>query len=155
MYSNDLVCDILNYIDENINNYISIDDITIHTFFNRFYIMKLFKKELKITINDYINKKRIYNSINQIRNTSDSFLKIALDNGFNSLEYFSETFKKIIGVNPSIFKKSTFFIMNIKTKDIITIRESIIKLNNTISKINLYKERRKPSIPKEKKLSIF
>ena len=108
MYSNDLVCDILNYIDENTNNYISIDDITVHTFFNRYYIMKLFKKELKITINDYINKKRIYKSINQIRNTSDSFLKIALDNGFNSLEYFSETFKKIVGVNPAHLKNQLF-----------------------------------------------
>ena len=84
MYSNKLICDILFYIDKNINNKINIQDIADIFFFNRFYIMKLFKKELGISINNYINLKRILNSLSDIKNTDDSYLTIALNNGFNS-----------------------------------------------------------------------
>lgn len=67
MYSNKLICDILFYIDKNINNKINIQDIADIFFFNRFYIMKLFKKELGISINNYINLKRILNSLSDIK----------------------------------------------------------------------------------------
>jgi len=155
MYSNNLICDILEYINNNVNSYISINDLSNRTFFNRYYIMKLFKKEIGISINEYINIKRIYNSINQIRNSNSSFLKIALDNGFNSLEYFSETFKKVMGVNPSTFKKTNSFIVNISERDLNTIKNNLIKIEMIINNTDIYLSRRKPSLQKEKKLSIF
>lgn len=155
MYSNKLICDILFYIDKNINNKINIQDIADIFFFNRFYIMKLFKKELGISINNYINLKRILNSLSDIKNTDDSYLTIALNNGFNSLEYFSETFKLIIGVSPRVYKKFTYFIIKIKDEEINTIRSNLLKLTSIINKIDNYKNNLKPEIKKEKKLSIF
>lgn len=155
MYSNKLICDILFYIDKNINNKINIQDIADIFFFNRFYIMKLFKKELGISINNYINLKRILNSLSDLKNTDDSYLTIALNNGFNSLEYFSETFKLIIGVSPRVYKKFTYFIIKIKDEEINTIRSNLLKLTSTINKIDNYKNNLKPEIKKEKKLSIF
>ena len=155
MYSNKLICDILFYIDKNINNKINIQDIADIFFFNRFYIMKLFKKELGISINNYINLKRILNSLSDIKNTNDSYLTIALNNGFNSLEYFSETFKLIIGASPRVYKKFTYFIIKIKDEEINIIRSNLLKLTSTINKIDNYKNNLKPEIKKEKKLSIF
>lgn len=155
MYSNELVCDVLDYINKNINSYIKIDDITRKTYFNRYYVMKRFKKELGISINDYINTKRIYNSCLDMRNKDDSFLNIALDNGFNSLEYFSETFKKIMRVTPTEYKKSTYFIIKISDEKLLLIRKKLIEINNLITKIDMYLSRRKPKEIKEKKLSIF
>lgn len=155
MYSNKLICDILFYIDKNINNKINIQDIADIFFFNRFYIMKLFKKELGISINNYINLKRILNSLSDIKNTDDSYLTIALNNGFNSLEYFSETFKLIIGVSPRVYKKFTYFIIKIKDEEINTIRNNLLKLTSIINKIDNYKNNLKPEMKKEKKLSIF
>ena len=43
MYSNDLVCNILIYINNNYKKDISIDEISNYFSYNRFYIMKLFK----------------------------------------------------------------------------------------------------------------
>ena len=40
---------------ENINKNITIDELSNIFFFDKFYIMKLFKKELNITIINYIN----------------------------------------------------------------------------------------------------
>ena len=81
MYSNNLICNILDYIDININSKISIEDLEHKFYYNRYYIMKLFKKELNITIFDYINKLRIYNSIKELSN-EEKIIKIAINNGF-------------------------------------------------------------------------
>lgn len=155
MYSNELVCNIIEYINQNINTYISIDDLAKITYFNRYYIMKKFKMELGISINDYINIRRIYNSTNEIRNTDNSFLNIALNNGFNSLEYFSETFKKVLGVSPRDYKKSTYFIIKLEDDKLIKLRKNLIIINNIINNANKYLMRRKPKKPMVKVLSIF
>ncbi len=80
-----LIIDIINYIDSNIYTKISIDNISNEFFFNKDYIMRLFKRELGITINQYINYKRIYLSLNSIENSNDSILYIALNYVFYSL----------------------------------------------------------------------
>lgn len=155
VHSNNLICDILMYIDEHINSKISIEDLENRFFYNRYYIMKLFKSEIKLSIIEYINSLRIYNSLLQIRDTGTSLLNIAFKNGFYSIEYFSETFKKIVGVNPQIVK--SYF----KSKKYIS-ASNIEKINNSF--LNLYyinqiKEnylsKRKPDISPTKKLSIF
>lgn len=96
---------VCNYILENLREDISIDKIADHFHYNKYYVMRKFKAVTGLTINDYINKNKIYNSVNQIISTDDTILKIALDNGFNSLEYYSEKFKEIIGVGPLKFRK--------------------------------------------------
>ena len=60
MFSNDLVCDILDFIDENINRKITMSELSKRFYFNKDYIMRLFKKEIHSTILDYINQLRIF-----------------------------------------------------------------------------------------------
>ena len=155
MYSNNLVCDILIYINNNNENEISVQEIADKFYFNRYYIMKLFKRELGITINEYINKKRVYNSLLEIKNSNDSFLNIALNNGFNSLEYFSETFKSITGVSPRIYKKFTYFIIKTTDEETNIIRINLLNLQVLMDNIVRYIQNRKPVQKTEKKLSIF
>ena len=69
MYSNELVVKILNYIDDNLYKRITMDEISSIFYFNKDYLMRIFKKELDITIMDYINKRRIYNSLELLKNT--------------------------------------------------------------------------------------
>ena len=155
MYSNELVCSILLYIYNNLNSKITIDDISKRLFYNRYYIMKIFKKEIKISIFDYINKVRMYNSLNDIKNGRDYFTKVAIKNGFYSLEYFSEVFHKIIGVNPSIYKKFCLFSYDISDKDYECIVNNIIDLHSLMEFVERYKKNIKPKNHPVRKLSIF
>ena len=105
MRSNELIFKILVYIDNNIFTKITLYGLA-HTFhYNKYYIFKLFKKEIGYTLIDYINKLKIYYSLKLLNNSDYSILKIAIDNGFYSLEYYSETFKKEIGVSPKKYQK--------------------------------------------------
>lgn len=153
MYSNEIVCNILEYIDININSKISIGNISKKLNFNRYYLMKLFKRELNISIIDYINCLRIYNCLNDIKN--NSLLKVSIANGFYSLEYFSETFKNIIGINPSTYKKIINYDRNISDNDMFKYTKSLTKLKLLIEHSNKYKSNIKRNKIFVKKLSIF
>lgn len=155
MYSNSLICDILKYIDKNINNKISINDLENKFFYNKFYIIKLFKKEMHMTIIKYINSLRIYNSILQIKNENNSLLNIAFKNGFYSIEYFSEIFKKIVGVNPKIVKKYFKNKNNVTVNQTNIINSAIFNLYSIYNFKKKYLSSQKPSINPVKKLTIF
>ncbi len=149
MYSNELVCNIILYINNNINKEITIDELSVMFYFDKTYIMKRFKKEMGVSIHEYINIIRIYNSLLYFK-YSDSFLSIGFKNGFNSLEYFSETFKKIVGVNPTTYKKYLNY-GNVTNEEEGIILDSVVYLRNIKNKAIKYLDNRKPkSMPVKK-----
>lgn len=155
MYSNKLICNILIYINNNLNNKISIDELSNLFFYNRYYIIKLFKQEIQLSITEYINSLRIYNAIMQIKNSDNSLMNICLKNGFYSLEYFSETFKQITNVNPRKIKNYFFKKEKLTDNEINSITSTIVSLYK-ISKIkDNYLSRQQPEKSPVKNLTIF
>ena len=144
MYSNTLIIEALNYLNSNLYQKIDLDSLSQVFHYNKFYLIRLFKKELGITINDYLNQMRIYNSLELIVNPNYSCLKVALTYGFTSLEYYSETFKKIIGISP--LKYRAFYLkkdnLTDDTRNIVI--NNVIKLNNLKEKSNYYIRNIKP-----------
>lgn len=153
MYSNNLICDIVEFINQNINREITILELSNRFFFDKTYIMKRFKKELGLSIHDYINKIRILNSLSQYK-YDNYILNIALKNGFNSIEYYSEIFKKIIGVNPLKYKKFVNRSVDITDKEINIILNNINNCNNVKNNAENYISRRKPTTIMVKSLKI-
>ena len=83
MKPKELVSYIIDYLNSNINRFVSIDELALYFGYEKSYIMKVFKKHIGITIKDYQNDRRILNSIKGIYN-NDLLLKVALDNGYKS-----------------------------------------------------------------------
>ena len=146
MYSNELICNILNYLNSNLNQKISIDDISKKLNFNKAYIMRLFKKEIGITITTYLNKRKIYNSLKEFKDKNNTFLKIALKNGFYNQEYFSETFKNIMEITPREYKKFLFRKNNCNKEKTKLILKKIIEMEEWNEKIAYYLKNKKPLI---------
>lgn len=135
----ELIVKILDYIDTHLYVKITIDDISNTFHYNKDYIMRVFKKELKITIIEYINYKKIYNSLDSLKYNDYSILKVATLHGFSSLEYYSETFKKIIGVSPTTYKKFINYDKNLSIKSHTTIRNNLVNMKYILDYINNYK----------------
>ena len=144
MYSNELVCNIIEYLNKNINKEITIDELSRQFHFDKTYIMKRFKKELNVSIHEYINTIRILNSLKYFRDDT-YFLSIAFKNGFNSLEYFSETFKKIVGVNPTTYKKFISYKNDVSEEEEISILTNLSNIYNIKKSANEYLNHRKPT----------
>lgn len=153
MFSNELVCDIIEYINRNLYEEIKIDDIARAMYFNRTYIMKKFKKEIGTSIINYINTVKIYNSLKYLK-YDKSILEVAIKNGFNSQEYYSEMFKSVLGIPPLTYKKYISYTSKLNKSEIHSIEQNIIKIELLISNVQKYMNNRKPQIT-TKKLSLF
>ena len=144
MFSNELVCNIIEYLNNNINKEITIDELSMLFYFDKTYIMKKFKKELNISIHQYINTIRIYNSLPYF--VEDNYiLSIAYNNGFNSLEYFSEIFKNTMGVSPKIYRNYLNH-KNISEENLDKIMVNISRISDIKSSALIYLNHRKPKV---------
>lgn len=153
MFSNDLICDILDFIDDNINRKITMDELSGHFYFHKDYIMRLFKKEIHSTISDYINKKRIFQSLKDLQLSNDSILYIGLKHGFSSLEYYSEVFHKVMGVSPVIYRKFSARSIEVEDEDMKTIQKNLANISGFFENVTRYRHNRKKTLSMN--LSIF
>ena len=153
MYSNDLVCDILDYIDQNINQKISIVELSNRFYFHKDYIMRLFKKEIHCTITQYINELRVYQSLYDLQTSKESILYVGLNHGFTSLEYYSEIFHKVMGISPIIYRKFSNRFIDVSEEDILTIQKNLARLSHFFENIARYRGNRKKELSFT--LSIF
>lgn len=95
---------ILDYLDAHLYEEINIDALSLFFGYDKTYFMKRFKADVGISIKTYINQKKIVHSLSLLKD--DAFLlSVALRSGYHSLEYYSEVFRRIMGVSPSVFRK--------------------------------------------------
>lgn len=92
------------YIEENYNRKITLDDICSHVFLSRSYLCTLFRQKTGGTISDYILRVRIEKSIELMGNRELSLKEIMEQCGFESQSYYTKTFRRLIGVNPGQYR---------------------------------------------------
>ena len=91
---------IINYINENYFNDLSLSRISGEFFMNPSYFSEYFKKNIGISFNEYVTRVRITKSIEMMEGGSQKISTVAFDVGFNSLASFYSAFKKITGFTP-------------------------------------------------------
>lgn len=137
MFSNFIVIDILKYIDENLYALISIQELSIIFHYNKDYLMRIFKREIGVTIIDYINQKRIYSSLFSY-SLNRSIMNISLSFGFSSLEYYSEVFKRYMGVSPRVYSNYVRVGKSISSREVDLIQKNLAYLQSFFSNVSKY-----------------
>lgn len=99
----------LDYIEINLTNEISQNDIAKHCSYSLSSLQKMFRKVFHIGIADYIGRRRITAASRDLLNTDDTILDIALRYSYNSHEVFSRAFTRIWGESPSQYRKKRNF----------------------------------------------
>jgi AraC-like DNA-binding protein len=103
--SQQLMQKIIEYIYQNLNIQIQIEDVAKHVHISASHLRRLFKKSLRIGLGAYIRQARIHRSSFLIRSTQMTFSQIASKCGFSSLYSFSRTFMQEVKMSPSAYKK--------------------------------------------------
>ena len=97
---------IVDYIDKNFKEPLTIEYISKAFGYHPSYIAHLFCDQLKIPFRTYLGAVRAEYAATQIRTTQKSLTEIAYDSGYNSLNTFCRGFKKHFGQTPSEYKKN-------------------------------------------------
>lgn len=100
-YSSDTqVEQLLKYINRNLSENLSIDQLANRFFFSKYHMMRKFKNETGYTIHNYITSKRLLLARSLI-NEGTPVMKAAQISGFNDYTTFVRSYKKQFGNAPS------------------------------------------------------
>lgn len=94
-----------NYIVNNLNNKITIEMLSAECGYSKAYISGLFKKELGMTVMEFILGKRMDIAKELLSTTDASVQTIALFLGFSSNSHFTSVFSKETGMTPKQYRK--------------------------------------------------
>lgn len=94
------------YLQENMGESLLLDDICNEFYLSKTYLKRFFKNETGYTVMAYLKALRMEEAKKLIRENNLSFTEIAQKLGFDSVHYFSTSFKKHEGFSPSEYEKS-------------------------------------------------
>ena len=107
-YENELLNDILLYIDNNIYEKISVSTLCDHFCISTSMLHSLFRKNMNNTAKNYINELKLSKSKELIRNSTHTLSEISEMLGFSSIHYFSKKFKLYFNISPTEYSKSIY-----------------------------------------------
>ena len=96
---------VIQYIKENIDQKISIDDLSRKAYMSRPSFYRSFKREFGVTPVDYILKERINRAKELLNNPKVSVSAACYQSGFNSINYFIKTFREMEGDTPARYRR--------------------------------------------------
>ena len=94
------------YLDCNLRNKITLEDVASYVMMNRTYFCMFFKKHFKEGFADYVNRKRIEKSCQMLGGTDKDMETIVSECGFKTVPYFTRVFTRIMGTTPGKFRSS-------------------------------------------------
>ncbi|AMA72398.1 helix-turn-helix domain-containing protein [Aneurinibacillus thermoaerophilus] len=96
----------IRYMKENLRKKISLEDIAQYCCLSKYHLSHLFKKEIGVSVIDFLNKIRIEKAIYYLETTDLSIQQIADKVGFPDANYFSRTFKKYTQHSPTKYRSA-------------------------------------------------
>lgn len=106
-YSNNIgeIKTAIEYIHENYHTSFDLDTLSKHLAISKYHMCRIFKDVTGITINQYTNQVRLAKAHDLIVDHNLTVSETAHATGFNSISYFTRSFKNYYGYPPSVSKR--------------------------------------------------
>lgn len=95
---------ILNYINENLSEDLSIENLAERFYMNKYYLMHKFKKQTGYTVHSYIVQKRLIMA-NSLIKKGEPITQVYIECGFTDYSNFIRAFKNSYGLAPKKYYK--------------------------------------------------
>ncbi|MDL2232571.1 AraC family transcriptional regulator [Ruminococcaceae bacterium OttesenSCG-928-L11] len=101
----DCIRDAIGYIEDNIGEALTIEDIARHVHISPFYFQKGFAMLCDFTVSDYIRCRRLALAGSELAATDAKIIDIALKFGYDSPDSFTKAFTRFHGCTPTAARK--------------------------------------------------
>lgn len=95
----------LAFIEENLTEEISTEELANTAGLSPFYFQRLFKRLVNKPVQEYVKLRRLAKAVESLSNTERRILDVALDYGFSSHANFTRVFKETYGITPEEYRK--------------------------------------------------
>ncbi len=96
----------INYIDANYDKPLTLADIAKACHLSVSRLAHVFKEQMGITLIDYLTNVRIERAKQLLLSTDQNCTEICFEVGYNNQSYFTQTFKRLVGMTPRQFRSS-------------------------------------------------
>lgn len=94
------------FILENYDRPLKIEEIAAHLFISPSHLSRLFRQELDCTVLEYLTRVRVEEAVELLKRPEYSIEQVTKMTGFQDQSYFTKVFKKYIGVTPLVYRNS-------------------------------------------------
>ncbi len=96
---------VIDYIKNHYKEKISFKALLSNVSYSESHMRRLFKEKTGLSFIDYVNKYRVEKSCIDLLYSDKSISDIAVDNGFNNVQYYSKIFKMFTNTTPGQYRK--------------------------------------------------
>jgi AraC family transcriptional regulator len=96
---------VLDYIEANLKEKLTLEDLAKLSFFSKFHFHRVFQAVVGEPLMEYIRKRRLSEAVLELKNPGTRITDIAYDYLFNCSDTFSRAFKRQYGINPEEYRK--------------------------------------------------
>ncbi|EDP59490.1 AraC family transcriptional regulator [Vibrio sp. AND4] len=97
---------VLAYIHANLSSALSLEDIAKQSCWSRWQLQRVFQAETGLTVANYVRELKLSKAAEELLDSKERVIDIALALGFNSEISFSRSFKQMFGSSPSQYRKA-------------------------------------------------
>lgn len=95
----------MDYAEVNFDKNLTLKSMSMLYFMEEKYLGRLFKKQIGVSFNEYVNALRIKRAVRLLKQTKDKVIDIAHQCGYNNVTYFNRVFEKYYHMAPRAFRK--------------------------------------------------
>ncbi|WP_372663350.1 response regulator [Cohnella sp.] len=95
------------YIDEHLDQNLSLQQVALHVHMNPNYFSELFKREMGLNYLEFVTKARLSRAMSLLRDTPAKISEVANRIGYEDIKYFNKLFKKHTGLTPSQYRDNS------------------------------------------------
>jgi len=101
----DIIYKTIDFVDKNYARKITLSEVSSAVFLSPSYFSKIFKDEMHVNFNSYLNKVRVDKAKQKILSSSVDILTLGAEVGFEDQSYFCKVFKRYTGMTPSRYRE--------------------------------------------------
>lgn len=106
----EVVKKVIDYIEQNIEKEISLDNISKSIGYSKFHLNRVFAEQAGITIYKYLQNRRLTIAAEKLVKTDKSITQIAYEAGYDTQQSFSFAFKQVYLYPPKTYRNIGIFL---------------------------------------------
>ncbi|VBB06737.1 Hypothetical protein LUCI_1973 [Lucifera butyrica] len=123
------IAECIRYVEDNLYEKISLDDVAGYCGISKYYLHRMFKSLTGEPLMDYVQSRKLSSSLGELKDTNKRIIDIAMDYGFDYEQSYIRAFRKKFGVTP-LKVRSEPVSLNIQEKinvdEILSVSNSVV-----------------------------
>ena len=95
----------IEYIEKNLENKITLEDLANNTYISKYHFHRIFHKAVGMGMMEYIRQRRLACAASELLKTDSGIVDIAMQYQFETQDGFSKAFKRHYGTSPGKYRR--------------------------------------------------